>query len=243
MMKSALYLIVFILVAGITQAYCDENASNPLASVNNTDLRWQYFDFDGGADVNDFYLDGAVMLNPKLKLKYELHYWESDLSGSSENDWESLHIKPIYFPKQGKIGAWKYKLAIGAELLVDFDNDDKGIGSGSDQISPFAGVAFVRGNTVLVPLVQHYVEISGPNVNTTAFRLIGIQTLPNKCWAKLDARLPFDWENDNAIPASLELQLGKMFTPKFGIYTDGLVGIGGDKPFDWGVGVGVRFNY
>ena len=69
-MKSTLYAIVFILVVGITQAYCDENASNPLAAVNNTDIRWQYFDFDGGADVNDFYLDGAVMLNSKLKLKY-----------------------------------------------------------------------------------------------------------------------------------------------------------------------------
>ena len=241
-MKITLYSIVFILVAGITQAYGAENASNPLAAVNNTDVRWQYFDLDG-SEINDFYLDGAVMLNPKLKIKYELHYWESDLSGSSENDWESFHIKPIFFPKQGKIGDWNYKLAMGAELLVDFGNDDKGIGSGSDQLSPFAGVAFVRGNTVLVPLVQHYVEISGPNVNTTAFRLIGIQSLPNKCWAKLDARLPFDWENDNAIPASLELQLGKMFTPKFGIYTDGLVGIGGDKPFDWGVGVGLRFNY
>ena len=80
MMKSTLYSIVFILVAGITQAYCHENASNPLASVNNIDVRWQHFDLDG-PEVNDFYLDGAVMLNPKLKLKYELHYWESDLSG------------------------------------------------------------------------------------------------------------------------------------------------------------------
>jgi len=242
-MKITLYSIVFILVAGITQAYCDENASNPLASVNNTDVRWQYFDLDGGADVNDFYLDGAFMLNPKLKVKYELHYWESDLSGSSENDWESLHVKPIYFPKQGKIGTWNYKLAFGAEWILDFDNDDKGIGYGSDQISPFAGVAFVRGNTVLVPLVQHYVEYSGPDVNTTAFRLIAIQSLSNKRWLKLDAKLPVDWEHDNDIPATFEMQLGKMFTPAFGLYMDGLVGIGGDKPYDWGVGVGLRFNY
>jgi len=24
---------------------------------------------------------------------------------------------------------------------------------------------------------------------------------------------------------------------------DGLFGIGGDRPYDWGVGVGVRYNY
>ena len=241
-MKITLYSIVFILVAGITQAYCDENASNPLAAVNNTDLRWQYFDLDGGAEINDFYLDEAFMLNPNLKIKYELHYWESDLSGSSENDWESFHIKPIYFQKQGKIGAWKYKLAYGAELILDFDNDDKGIGSGSDQIAPLAGVAFMQGNTVLVPLVQHFVEYDGPDVNTTAFRLIAIQSFPNKYWGKLDAKVPFDWEHDT-IPATVEVQLGKTFAPWFGTYVDGLFGIGSDRPYDLGVGVGMRFNY
>jgi len=241
-MKSRFYVLVFILVTGITNVYGAENASNPLASVNNTDIRYQYFDLDG-PDRKDLWLDGAYMLTPKLKLKYELHYWDTDVTGSSENDWESLHIKPIYFPKQGKWGDWNYKLALGAELILDFDNDDKGIGTGSDQISPFAGVAFVRGGTVLVPLVQHYVEYSGNDVNLTAFRLIGIQSLPNKFWGKLDAKIPIDWEHDNAIPATVEVQLGKMFTPKFGIYTDGLVGVGGDKPYDWGLGVGVRFNY
>jgi hypothetical protein len=45
------------------------------------------------------------------------------------------------------------------------------------------------------------------------------------------------------LPASAEAQLGKMFTPSFGTYVDGLLGIGGDKPYDWGVGVGLRFNY
>ena len=237
-----LYALILILGTGITNAYGGENASNPLASVNNTDVRWQYFDLDG-PEKKDFWLDGSVMLNPKLKLKYELHYWDTDVTGSSENDWESFHIKPIYFPKQGKWGDWKYKLAIGAELIVDFGNEDKGIGSGSDQIAPLVGLALVRGGTVLVPLVQHFVEYDGPNVNQTSLRLIGIQSLPNKFWGKLDAKIPIDWADDNAIPATVEVQLGKMFSPAFGLYIDGLVGVGGDKPYDWGVGVGVRFNY
>ncbi len=37
-------------------------------------------------------------------------------SGKRESDWESLHVKPIYFPKQGSWGSWEYKLAFGAEL-------------------------------------------------------------------------------------------------------------------------------
>ena len=44
------------------------------------------------------------MLTPNLKLKYELHYWDTDVTGSSESDWESLHLKPIYFPEEN---GWK----------------------------------------------------------------------------------------------------------------------------------------
>jgi hypothetical protein len=46
----ALVLMIFI---GTTYAYGEENASNPLAAVNNTDVRWQYFDLDG-PERNDF---------------------------------------------------------------------------------------------------------------------------------------------------------------------------------------------
>ena len=166
-------------------------------------------------------------------------------NGIQRNDFESLHLKPIYFPENwvGKLGAWKYKVAIGGELIIDFGHAEEGIGSGSDQIGPLVGVALVRGDTVLVPLVQHFVDYDGPDVNTTAFRLIAIQSLPNKFWGKLDAKVPVDWENDNEIPATVEMQLGKMFSPSLGTYVDGLIGIGGDRPYDWGVGVGVRFNY
>jgi hypothetical protein len=237
----AVCALILMLVTGINHAYA-ENASNPLAAVSNTDLRLQYFDL-GGSDRNDYWIDGAYMLTPNFKLKYELHYWDTDVTGSSEKDWESLHLKPIYFPKHGELGEWKYKLAIGAELIVDFDNDDKGIGSGSDQIAPLVGLALVKGGTVVVPIVQHFVEYDGPDVNKTSFRLIAIQSLPNNFWLKLDAKVPVDWEDDNAIPASAEPQIGKMFTPAFGAYVDGLFGVGGDRPYDWGVGIGLRFNY
>ena len=231
-------------VVAVTSAYGGGNASNPLAAVKNTDLRLQYFDLDE-SERYDYWVDGAFMLTPKLKFKYELHYWDTDVSGTSESDWESLHLKPIYFPASmvGELGGWKYATAIGGELIVDAGNTDKGIGSGSDQIAPLIGWSMSRGDTVLVPLIQHFVEYDGPQVNQTAFRLIGIQSLPNNYWGKLDAKIPVDWENDNAIPATAEIQYGKMFSPSFGVYVDGLVGIGADRPYDWGVGFGLRFLY
>ena len=50
-------------------------------------------------------------------------------------------------------------------------------------------------------------------------------------------------DEDEAIPATVEMQLGKMFSPSFGSYVDVLVGVGDDKPYEWGVGIGVRFRY
>ena len=242
-MKKTIVIATMLItvITGTGSGYC-ENASNPLAAVNNTDLRVQYFDLDD-SDRTDYWVDGSYMLNPKLKLKYELHYWDTDVTGVDENDFESFHLKAIYFPTQGKLGAWNYKPAIGAEWIAGFGNEDIGIGTGSDQIAPLAGLALVKDDTVLVPLVQHFVSYDGPDVNTTAFRLIAIQSLPNNFWGKLDAKVPVDWEHNNAIPATAELQLGKSINKNVGLYIDGLVGIGSDRPYDWGIGTGIRFNY
>jgi hypothetical protein len=243
-----------MLVFASGQGYAQENASNPLAAVNNTDLRAQFFDL-GDANLNEYWVDGAYMATPKLKLKYELHYWNSNLTGSWQSGFESFHFKPIYFPLQGQWGSWKYKLAVGAEWILEFDSPQSKDacpqntilcvppGTGADQIAPLVGLSLVAPKgTVLIPLVQQFISYNGPTVNITAMRLIAIQSLPKSFWGKLDFIVPFDWEND-VVPATAELQLGKMFSSSFGTYVDALFGVGVDRPYDWGIGVGVRFNY
>jgi hypothetical protein len=221
-----------------------ENASNPLSKGRNTDLRYQYFDLVDGSDRHDGFIDGAFMATDKLKVKYEVHYWETNVTGRSEHDWEKLVLKPIYFPNEGTWGTWKYRLAVGLEWTLDANNDDKGIGSGSDQLSPFVGAALVpRPGTTLIPLVQQFLSYSGNDVNTTSFRLIALQVLPNDFWVKPDVKLPIDWENDNAIPATLEVQLGKHMSDSLALYGDVLAGIGGDRPYEYGLGLGLRFKY
>ncbi len=235
--------LAFTLVTGITNAF-GENASNPLSSVNNTDLRVRFYELTNDTNRTDYSIEGAYMVASKFKVTYDLHYWDTDVTGRDENDFESFHAKALYFPKEGMVGKWKYRMAVGAEWIQDFSNEDKGIGTGSDQIAPLAGIALMPGNgLVLIPLVQHFWEYNGPDVNQTAFRLIAIQPLPHNFWGKLDAKVPVDWEHDNDVPASAEVQIGKMFTPRFGTYLDGLVGIGSDRPYEWGVGLGVRFTY
>jgi len=240
---SVFVLLISISLAAATEEGEGENASNPLAKVRNTDVRWQYLDMDGG-HVNDLFIDGAFMASDSLKIKYELHYWETDITGNSEYDWESLTLKGIYFPTEGAWGDLKYRVAIGMDWILDLGDQDKGIGSGADQIGPFVGLALaLPEGTTLIPLVQQFLDYSGEDVNTTAFRLIAMRSLPQQMWVKLDAKVPIDWEHDEAVPATAELQLGKHINQHIALYVDGLVGIGCDRPYDWGVGTGIRFKY
>lgn len=237
----ALFVISLVIMA--TVAISDENASNPLAKVKNTDLRWQYLAI-GNAHVNDMFIDGAFMAHDKLKIKYEMHYWETDTTGNSEQGWESVSAKGIYFPTEGEKGDLKYRLALGLEWIKDLGDQDKGIGSDADVLSPFGGIALgFESNTTLIPLVQQFWNYSGQDVNTTAFRLIAMQPMPRQMWLLLDAKISVDWENDNDIPASAELQLGKSISKNIALYAEGLVGIGSDSAYDWGTGIGLRFKY
>ncbi len=222
-----------------------ENASNPLASVTNTDLRFQYLDLaDDRGRVNDFFVDGAFMVNPKLKIKYELHYWETNVTGTSQSGLETAVLKTIYFPKQGVLdNGTKYKVAIGLDLIVDFGNHDKGIGLGADQVGPFVGIALsMPSGLTLIPLTQQFLSVSGEDVNITAARVIALQPLPRQMWLKADVIVPYDWETDT-IPAQAELQFGVNVNQQVALYVDGLVGLGHDRIFDWGIGVGLRIKY
>ena len=222
----------------------DENPSNPLAKTRNTDLRVQHYDLGGNLDRSVLAVEGATMLTARLKFRYEANLWSTNVTGDREQGMETVRLKAIYFARDRQWGSWGIRPAVGLEWSYDFDNTDKGIGAGSNILSPFIGLAFAhRSGLSLIPLVQHYAEYSGTETNTTAFRLIGLKPLNHGYWIKLDAKIPVDWENDNAVPASAEFQLGRMIRPGLGLYADGFVGLGSDRPYDWGLGIGIRFLY
>lgn len=224
----------------------EENASNPLASVNNTDFRYQFYDLGGSANQQDAIIDGAYMVRPDLKFKYEFHYQSSDISGSQINEFSRVNLKAIYFPSQRMVNdTWGMKVAVGLEWILDFGSLASGTGTGSDQIAPFGGLAFSNGKTglTLIPLLQHYESYNGPtDISQTAMRLIALQPFGEGYWAKLDLKVPYDWNND-LWPASAELQIGKNLRPGLAIYGDLFAGLGNDRLYDKGVGIGLRLNY
>lgn len=244
--RSAVMIAAFAGLAGFlpTMASAEENASNPLAAANNVDLRWQYTSASAG-NKHDFFIDGAQMLTPKFKLKYELHYNSNDFTGSYKDDFEKLNIKPLLFPYQTKFNdTWAMKATIGVELIVDLGDSSKAIGAGADQIAPLGGFAFSNSQSglTIITLVQQFLFVNGTDINTTSGRLIAIQPFGEGYWAKADAKFPYDWENKEW-PITAELQVGYNFDKTVAAYVDGLVGISNGRPYDVGVGLGLRFKY
>ena len=100
----------------------------------------------------------------------------------------------------------------------------------------------LKSGLTVIPLLQHFTSISGTDVSTTALRLIALQPLSNAWWLKADAKVPYDWEN-KTVPADAEIQLGKNINDGIALYAEGKVGMGSDRIYDWGVGLGLRFKY
>ena len=178
-------------VAGLLLLLCvvataqEENASNPLAKVKNTDLRWNYLDVGSAGHINDLFIDGAFMPLDSLKLKYELHYWDTNISGSGESGLESVRLKGIFYPKEGVRGNVKYRIAVGMDWIIDLGDVDEGIGMGADQVAPFIGVAMgLASGDMLIPLLQHNQSYSGNDVSFATFRAIWLRTLPPGSWRR-----------------------------------------------------------
>lgn len=226
-------------------------ASDPTAAVKYQDFRFRYFDLDRGADKQSFETEGAFMLLPRLKITNELRYVNTDSSGKSEQDFEELKLKGIFLSNIKPFGI-KAKLALGAEWQKDLGNFEKGTGTGADKIAPLVGIGWVPNDeNFIVTLVQYFYSYDtdsafDQDVRTTNPRLIWIRSLPSLGgWFKADLKMVIDHEDDENFDQTLELQLGKMFTPKWGVFGEIFVGddVLDSGAYDYALGIGVRMIY
>jgi len=84
------------------------------------------------------------------------------------------------------------------------------------------------------------------DVRETAPRLIWIRSLPSfSGWFKADLKMSIDHEDGENFNQTLELQLGRMISPKWGFYGEILVGdeVLDSNAYNLGVGIGVRMIY
>ena len=190
------------------------------------------------------------MFHPRFKFTNELRGVRTDRSGDWETDFEVLRFKGIFLTDIMPFGI-KAKLALGAEWIKDLGDFEEGTGSGSDQIAPLAGIGWIPTDSdFIITLVQYFhsydTHDGGPKVRQTGPRLIYIRKIPQiGGWFKADYKGAIDHEDDEDFSSSLELQLGKMFTPRIGAYVEGLIGddVFETNAYNKGIGVAVRFMY
>ncbi len=230
-----------------------ENASDPTAALNFTDFKIQFFDtgdLSPAGDERDRYaIEGAYVFNPKHKMTYELNYWDTNVTGKSETDFESLKVKYINLTPGMMESGLKYKFAIGAEIIADLGDPNKGIGSGTTQIAPLVGYGFVMSpQDTVITLVQYFHSVdeddNAEKVRVTGPRVIWIHSFPKyKAWFKLDNKFSINHEDDHATGNTLEVQFGKFIAPKVAVYVEALYGTGGDTSYESGLGIGMRVMY
>ena len=246
-------LVIFMLPtpALAQEAASGAAASDPTAAVNYQDVRYRYFDLDQGADKHSFETEGAYMLHPRFKLTNELRYVNTDRSGKSEQDFEELKLKGIHLSDIEPFGI-KAKLALGVEWLKDLGDFKKGTGTGADSIAPLVGIGWIPDDrNFIITLVQYFHSYDTDSarkedVRETAPRLIWIRTLPDiGGWFKADLKMSIDHEDDENFNQILELQLGKMLSPRIGIYGELLLGddVLDSNAYNVGGGLALRFMY
>lgn len=247
--------LAVVLCAGSNVAHAEAAsgaaASDPTAAVNYQDLRFRYFDLDGGADKQSFETEGAFMLHPRLKTTNELRYVNTDVSGNSEQDFEEFKFKTIFLSNIKPFGI-KAKLALGAEWLKDLGDFEDGTGTGADKIAPLVGIGWQPNDeNFIVTLVQYFYSYDTDDafdgdVRTTNPRLIWIRSMPGfGGWFKADLKMVIDHEDDENFDQTLELQLGKMMTPRLGVFGEFFLGdeVLDSDSYEYAAGIGLRYVY
>ena len=225
------------------------NASDPTAAVNFVDFRIQTFDLIDGSDRDRYAVEGAYVISPQHKLTYEINYWKTDVSGKDESGLESVKSKYINLQSKMLSGGLKYKLAIGAEVILDQGDVDDGIGSGTDQVAPLFGAGWdLSERNFVITLVQYFHSVNeedgAAKVRTTGPRIIWIHKIPDiNGWLKVDDKFSINHEDDNHSSNILEIQLGMMFTKSLGGYVEYLNNNAGARTYDDGFGAGLRVAF
>jgi hypothetical protein len=139
-------------------------------------------------------------------------------------------------------------LLFSAELTVDSANKNV-LGRGKWIIAPaFTYAMFPAKDVIFAPTYQHNISFTGDSdrrdVNESVIDLYLVLTAADKkSWWIVDPTIGIDWENDQKVPVTLEVEYGRNIGTLWGgalnFYVRPGVGIGQDRPYDWNVEFGV----
>jgi hypothetical protein len=223
----------------------DKSGTDPTKFLRQVRLNYEYASTANDASVNTLSFSYVQpFAEQTMNLRFKLPLLHSDVSGSSETGIGDFSVRYNWLADITQ----SYGLLVGAELLADTATDDS-LGRGKWVISPLATYAiFLNSNMIFAPTYQHNLSFAGDDarndVNESVFDFYFVYTADDKeSWVTVDPALVIDWENNEAIPFSIEVQYGRKLGTLWGGAVNGFIqpgiGIGQDRAIDWNIEVGI----
>lgn len=189
-------------------------------------------------------------VRPDLALRLETPYVVYDPGGRAER-----------VSGQGDLlarAAWRSVQREGFALIlatdVIFDTaDDARLGTGKTILAPhiYAAIDLPGGKSVFFPNIQHYFSIDGDDrrsdISLTTLKPNLLTRWPNKVYTFLEPQFTIDWEHNDRVGLTVELEVGKILQkniaawlrPGIGVINRNVV----QTVYEWNIEVGMRYVF
>jgi hypothetical protein len=144
-----------------------------------------------------------------------------------------------------------FALFVGSDVIFD-TADNAQLGFGKTIVAPLAYAAVdLAHDSVFFPSIQHYFSVAGPasraNVSYTTVKPSLLTRWPNRTYTYLEPQFTIDWERNDKVGLTVELELGKLVTNSTAAWIRPGVGVINQyelfQVYDWNLEVGMRYIF
>lgn len=233
-------------------AKSDKSGTNPTNIQNEVRIFNEYQDLDGSrySNTTNFLFNYAIANNLGIKATLPLKGSDAPTNALTREPDDQfglgdLKLKTMYIPYIDR----RLGVVVGGEFLFDTASE-KNLGRGRYVAAPLGGMAFFfPGPWLFAPIYQHNFDLGGDDarghVSEGYLDLYVVKPLPKqKMWVIFDPTVTFDYENNDRVNCTFDLEIGKMVAKVWGgvasVYARPSLGVGNSRPYDWSVETGIK---
>lgn len=225
----------------------DKTGTNPANLMTTFILFNDYRDLPYGFYYNTFHARALFpFANRRANVRIDVPWIKTDLPfGASSDGMGDLNLRVNYLPYVTS------KRALLVALEANFDTaKEMWLGRGKNTVSPMLCYAFfLPNNFIFAPAYQHNISVSGDDsradINEGYLDFYMVKTTKNKYqWLVLDPHLIIDYENDNHVSGTVEVEAGSLVGRMLGgvgsVYLRPGVGFGDYRIYNWNIQLGFK---
>ena len=145
-----------------------------------------------------------------------------------------------------------FALVLASDLIFDTADDDR-LGYGKTVLAPhvFADFDIAKYNSIFFPNIQHYFSVAGSgnrrDVNFTTLKPNLLTRWPNKIYTFFEPQFTIDWENNDKVGLTAELEVGKILSKNIAAWARPGVGLINrnevSQVYEWNFELGMRYIF